>query len=97
MTVDGVNNGAPCNDMANGRADGAHKLAAPRPSVTERYLGGRPDLCGCLCVFFCIRTMERKVKKKKFNCLNCYRRNAGIFIVRVGVCIFALCVVYIYL
>lgn len=44
LTVDGVNSGAPCNDIANGKADGAHKLAAPRPSFTERYLGGRPVL-----------------------------------------------------
>lgn len=28
--------GAPWNDIANGRADGAHKLKALRPSVTDR-------------------------------------------------------------
>lgn len=30
--------------MANGRADGTHKLMAPLPSVTLRYRDGRPDL-----------------------------------------------------
>jgi len=36
LAVDGVISGAPWKDMASGRAEGAHRLRAPRPSVTER-------------------------------------------------------------
>lgn len=40
----GVSRGAPCRDIAKGKADGVHKLTAPRLSVTERYRDGRRDL-----------------------------------------------------
>ena len=58
--MEGVSSDEPCSDMASGRADGVHRLIAPRLSVTERYLGGRPDLWNgneqvsvCVCVCMC--------------------------------------------
>lgn len=39
-----LKNPVPCNEMASGRAERAHRLAAPFVSVTDRYRYGRPDL-----------------------------------------------------